>query len=79
MSGYLVAIAATLTVLLLRLLLSPVIGDAAYFFPFVIAVTLSAWYGGLKPGLLSTALGSVLALFFFAPPLCSLRIILTPC
>ena len=48
MSGYAVAIAATLTVVVLRLLLSRLLGDSAYFFPFVIAVTLSAWYGGLK-------------------------------
>ena len=74
MSGYLVAIAATLTVLLLRLILSPLLGDSAYFFPFVIAVTLSAWYGGLKPGLLSTVLGSIFAVYFFVPPFYSFRI-----
>ncbi len=53
MSGYVVAIAATLAIVLFRFLLSSLIGDAAFFFPFVIAVTLSAWYGGLKPGLLA--------------------------
>ncbi len=74
MSGYLVAIAATLGVLLLRLLLSGVLGESAYFFPFVIAVTVSAWYGGLKPGLLSTLLGAVFAIFFFVPPYYSLWI-----
>ena len=68
MSGFVVAIAATLAVILLRLLLSSVLGDSAYFFPFVIAVTLSAWYGGLKPGLLSTVLGALAAIFFFVPP-----------
>ena len=74
MSGYLVAVAATLVVLLLRLLLAGVLGESAYFFPFVIAVTVSAWYGGLKPGLLSTLLGAVFAIFFFVPPYYSLRI-----
>jgi K+-sensing histidine kinase KdpD len=74
MSGYLVAVAATLVVLLLRLLISGLLGDSAYFFPFVIAVTVSAWYGGLKPGLLATFLGAVCAVFFFAPPLYSFRI-----
>lgn len=74
MSGYLVAIAATLVVLLLRLLLSGILGESAYFFPFVIAVTVSAWYGGLKPGLLSTVLGAVFAIFFFVPPYYSLQI-----
>ena len=74
MSGYLVAIAATLVVLLLRLLLSGLLGDSAYFFPFVIAVTVSAWYGGLRPGLLSTVLGALFAIFFFVPPYYTLRI-----
>jgi len=73
-SGYVVAIAATLGIVVLRLLLSYVLGDSAYFFPFVIAVTLSAWYGGLKPGLLSTVLGALAAIFFFVPPYYSLRI-----
>jgi signal transduction histidine kinase len=74
MSGYVVAIVATMAVVVLRLLLSRVLGDSAYFFPFVIAVTLSAWYGGLRPGLLSTLLGSVSAVFFFVPPYYTLRI-----
>ena len=74
MSGYLVAIAATLVVLSVRLLLSSLLGDTAYFFPFVIAVTLSAWYGGLKPGLLSTFLGAFSAIYFFVPPFYTLRI-----
>ena len=68
MAGYLVAIIATLTVVVLRLLLSSLLGDSAYFFPFVIAVTLSAWYGGLRSGLLATVLGAVAAIFFFVPP-----------
>jgi signal transduction histidine kinase/ActR/RegA family two-component response regulator len=74
MSGYLVAVAATLIVVLLRLLLSRILGDSAYFFPFVIAVTLSAWYGGLKPGLLATGLGAIAAVFFFVPPYYGFRI-----
>ena len=74
LSGYAVAIAATVAVVVLRLLLSSVLGDSAYFFPFVIAVTLSAWYGGLKPGLLSTLLGAFAAIFFFVPPYYTLRI-----
>ncbi|HET6975161.1 MAG TPA: ATP-binding protein [Pyrinomonadaceae bacterium] len=74
MSGYAVAIAATLAIVVLRLLLNPFLGDSAYFFPFVIAVTLSAWYGGLNPGLLSTVLGALAAIFFFVPPYYSLKI-----
>ena len=74
MSGYVVAVAATLAVVVFRLLLSHLLGDSAYFFPFVIAVTLSAWYGGLRPGLLSTVLGAFAAIFFFVPPYYTLRI-----
>jgi signal transduction histidine kinase len=74
LSGYAVAIAATLAIVVLRLLLSHVLGDSAYFFPFVIAVTVSAWYGGLRPGLLSTVLGAFAAIFFFVPPYYTLRI-----
>ncbi len=74
MSGYAVAIAATVAVVVLRLLLSNVLGDSAYFFPFVISVTLSAWYGGLKPGLLATALGAFAAIFFFVEPYYTLQI-----
>lgn len=74
MSGYAVAIAATVAIVVLRLLLSSVLGDSAYFFPFVIAVTVSAWYGGLKPGLLSTLLGGLAAIFFFVPPYYTLTI-----
>lgn len=74
MSGYLVAIAATVAVVLFRLLLSRWLADTAFFFPFVIAVTLSAWYGGLKPGLLSTLLGTAFGLFFFVPPQYTLKI-----
>lgn len=74
MSGYVVAIAATLIVVVFRLLLSRLLGDSAYFFPFVIAVTVSAWYGGLKPGLLSTAVGAAAAIFFFVPPYYTLTI-----
>ncbi len=74
MSGYFVAIAATIVVLSVRLLLSSLLGDTAYFFPFVIAVTLSAWYGGLKPGLLSTFLGAFSAIYFFVPPFYTLQI-----
>src|SRR4030095_3817081 len=62
-----VVVAATLTIVVLSLLLSRLLGDSAYFFPFVIAVTVSAWYGGLRPGLLSTVLGAFAAIFFFVP------------
>jgi PAS domain S-box-containing protein len=38
------------------------------FAPFLLAVTFSAWYGGLNPGLLSVFVSAVLANFFFVEP-----------
>jgi signal transduction histidine kinase/ActR/RegA family two-component response regulator len=73
-SGYLVAVAATVLVVLFRFALSSLLGDSALFFPFVIAVTVAAWYGGLKPGLLSTVLGGFLAVYFFVPPTFSFKV-----
>lgn len=74
MSGYLVAVVATLAVVVFRVLLSSVLSDTAFFFPFVIAVTVSAWYGGLKPGLLATVLGAAFGFFFFVPPQYSIKL-----
>ena len=66
--GYAVAIGAMVAAVLLRLLLSAVLGDQGPYFPFVLAVLGSAWYGGLKPGLLATALGALLGAFPFVQP-----------
>jgi PAS domain S-box-containing protein len=62
------ALAATAAAALLYLLLSGVLGDQAPFFPFVLAVIVTAWYGGLKPGLLATVLGALLGSYFARPP-----------
>jgi PAS domain S-box-containing protein len=56
-----------------NLLLSP------YLYPtptplFFAAVMVSAWYGGLKPGLLATALSTLAIHYFFVEPLYSLNI-----
>src|SRR5262245_24447327 len=72
--GYLVAVGATATVGLVLFLLSGLLGDAPPFLPFVLAVLLSAWHGGLKPGLLATALGAGVAVFLFTGPHYSFRI-----
>jgi signal transduction histidine kinase len=75
MSGHVVAIAATLAIVLFRFVLSGIIGESAFFFPFVIAVTVSAWYGGLKPGLLATVLSALLVVFLFVPPHYTFKVI----
>ena len=64
-AGFRVAILATAVAALMRLALSRIVGDQAPFFPFGLAVLVSVWYGGLKPGLLATALGGVLGTYLF--------------
>lgn len=39
-----------------------------FFFPFIPAVLVVAWYGGLGPGLFATLLSAVVINFFFLPP-----------
>jgi two-component system, LuxR family, sensor kinase FixL len=58
--GVIVVIAA----FLLRLLLSPVLGDQAPFLFATAAILVAAAFGGLGPGLLATALGAALGLYF---------------
>jgi signal transduction histidine kinase/CheY-like chemotaxis protein len=65
--GYLIAIGATAAVAIIRLAVSGTIGNYAPIGTFTIAVVIAAWYGGLGPGLLATALGALLADFLFTP------------
>jgi PAS domain S-box-containing protein len=57
---------ALLLTFLLHSLLSPTI-----FLLFFAAVAVSAWYGGMKPGLLATALASISVAYFFLEPVSS--------
>lgn len=59
----LVAVAA-----LLRWLADPVLEDRLPFFTFYFSVIAAAWYGGLKPGILSVLLGILIGCFFFVAP-----------
>jgi PAS domain S-box-containing protein len=61
------AIAAVAVVVGCRLALRGVLGNAAPLLPFIPVVFLAAWYGGLGPGLLATALSAAAAAFFFLP------------
>ena len=62
---YFVAIAATAAAFTARFLLEPALGNVAPLLMFTISVVVSAWYGGLGPGLLATALGLLLGDYFF--------------
>ena len=66
--AYLVAILATLMVALVRLGFWEWFGDHATFTPFLGAVTLAAWYGGRRPGLLATVLSLLVIDYTLLPP-----------
>jgi signal transduction histidine kinase len=73
MLGYAVAGSLTLAALVLTSLIWPVIEPTAS--PLILAaVVVSAWYGGLGPGLLTTGLGAAGKAFFFLTPARSLQI-----
>jgi PAS domain S-box-containing protein len=74
LSSYSVAVLSSLLALLLRFILAPLLRENAPLLVFIIPVMLSAWYGGLKPGLLATALSALIGCYFFVQPLLSLDI-----
>ncbi len=66
---YGVAALAVALVVLLKLLVDPLIAEQSPFLLFAAAVMVGAWFGGLGPGLLATALGALAADYFFLAPL----------
>ena len=68
LTGYSVAVLATAFVTLVRLGLAERLIDTIPFLPFVGAVAVAAWLGGLGPGLLATSLGSVVGAWFLDRP-----------
>ena len=71
--GYLVALSSTAAALLLSLGLEARFGSSSFALLFA-AVMLSAWYGGLGPGLLSTVIGGLAADYYLEFPFYSLRL-----
>ncbi|HKP10511.1 MAG TPA: DUF4118 domain-containing protein, partial [Blastocatellia bacterium] len=65
---YGVAVVVTALAALLRGLLEPVIGNEFPFITFFLGVAISAWYGGLGPGLVAALLSSVITLYRWLPP-----------
>jgi len=74
LSGYGVAVLATLTALLFRSLLMPILRENAPLLVFIMPVMVSAWYGGLRPGLFATVLSALVGSYFFIQPFFSLHI-----
>src|SRR6266852_8920907 len=64
---YSAAVAAAFLAVLLRFALGPAAGHALPYLSFFTFVILSAWYGGFGPGLVTTLLSAVLAVYFFLP------------
>jgi PAS domain S-box-containing protein len=71
---YLLAAAAVVIMAATRWLLTPLLGEHLPFTTFLIAVLVAAWFGGLGPAVFATALGAVLGLFLFIPPVYSLEL-----
>jgi PAS domain S-box-containing protein len=67
-SRYTFTILAVTLATLLRFALTPFIDLEVPFIVYYPTVVLCAWYGGLGPGLLSTALCSLASLYFFFAP-----------
>lgn len=68
LTRYVVAAASVAAVAGLKLLLLPVTGDDSPFFLLFAAVVLSAWYGGLRAGLVATALAAAAGHVLFVHP-----------
>jgi diguanylate cyclase (GGDEF)-like protein len=51
----------------IRLLLSPLLGDRSPFLIVLFAVLITAWYAGVRPALVATVLGLLLADYFLIP------------
>jgi PAS domain S-box-containing protein len=62
------AVLVVVASVLVRLPLQPLLGDGVPFLFFFPAIAAAAWYGGLGPGLLATALSTLAADYFFLPP-----------
>lgn len=71
---YGVAVLAVLLALGLKLLLEPLIQEESPFLLFLGAVMVSAWFGGLRSGLLATILSAMASDYFFLPPVYSFGI-----
>jgi PAS domain S-box-containing protein len=65
-TAYLIAVAVTAAALLVRwFVVGGILGPDAPLYLFLFAVMAAAWYGGLKPGLLTTVLTALLGIWFF--------------
>ncbi|MGC4087263.1 MAG: DUF4118 domain-containing protein [Polyangiaceae bacterium] len=71
-AAYGVALLCVLGGMLIRLPLQPVLQEKVPYITFFLATSVSASYGGMGPGLLTTFLGALLAGLYVVPPIGSL-------
>jgi PAS domain S-box-containing protein len=76
--AYGVAVLAPAVTLLVRWPLHVVLGDRVLYMAFFPAVLLAAYFGGLWPGLLATALSGLTATYFLVGPLFTLQLASVP-
>src|SRR5262245_66630953 len=69
--AYLLAVAVTGVVLLIRALAEPWMGHRPFLLVFLIPVILSAYMGGLRPGLFATVLSGIVTKLLVFPPFLS--------
>ena len=67
-SAYVVAVAAPALAVLIRLPFDAILEMKVPYITFFLATAVSASFGGLGPGILSTALGALFATYFFLDP-----------
>lgn len=65
---YGVALISVGSIIPVKLSLDPFIDRVDPFLPFAASVIISAWYGGLGPGLFATFLSALFTSYFFLPP-----------
>ena len=74
MGRYATSVVAVAAATLIRLPLQPLLGSDVPYLLFFPAIAFTAWYSGLGPGLLATALSGAVALFLYIPPVASFRV-----
>jgi len=65
---YSIALVSVALATLLRFSLTPVLGNQAPFFTYIIATMVTAWAGGFGPALLGIILGALVSAYFFVAP-----------
>jgi PAS domain S-box-containing protein len=68
LAGYVFAAAITGAAGLVLVLFTGLLADVAPYLPFVMAVVLSAWYGGRPAGLLATTLAALISMLVLVHP-----------